>query len=77
METLTLNTEVKLASSIREMVDPMTGKRRIGLVYYQKLSDGGLVARALSEATEKEFLLRGIQEQIIYLPTKIITAENT
>ncbi|WP_288370365.1 hypothetical protein [uncultured Algoriphagus sp.] len=77
MDTIKLETEVKVATSIREMVDPMTGKRRIGLVYYQRLSDGGLIARSLSEATDKNILKRGITERKIYLPVKIITAETT
>lgn len=77
MNTITIQTEAKLASSIREMVDPITGKRRIGMVYYQKLSDGGLIVRSLSDETDKEFLLNGIKNQIIYLPLKIITAEKS
>lgn len=77
MATLKIETEVKVATSIREMVDPMTGKRRKGLVYYQRLSDGGLVARSLSEDTEKEFLLRSIKEQKILLPVQIIIAETS
>jgi hypothetical protein len=77
MNTITIQTEAKLASSIREMVDPITGKRRIGMVYYQKLSDGGLIARSLSDETDKEFLLNGIKNQIIYLPLTIITTEKS
>lgn len=77
MAILKIETEVKVATSIREMVDPMTGKRRKGLVYYQRLSDGGLVARSLSEDTEKEFLLRSIREQKILLPVQIIIAETS
>jgi len=77
MDTIKIETEAKLASSIREMVDPMTGKRRIGLLYYQRLSDGGLIARSLSEATTKEFLITGIAERKIFLPVQTIIAENT
>lgn len=77
MAIIKIETEVKVATSIREMVDPMTGKRRKGLVYYQRLSDGGLVARSLSEDTEKEFLLQSIKEQKILLPVQIIIAETS
>jgi hypothetical protein len=77
MANLKIETEAKVVTSIREMVDPMTGKRRKGMVYYQKLSDGGLVARSLSEDTEKEFLLRSIKEQKILLPVQIIIAETS
>lgn len=77
MATLKIETEVKVATSISEMVNPMTGKRWKGLVYYQRLSDGGLVARALSEDTEKEFLLRSIMERKILLPVQIIIAETS
>lgn len=77
MKTLIIETEAKVVTSIREMVDPMTGTRRNGLVYFQKLSDGGLVARTLSEETVKEYLLRSIEEQKILLPIKNIIAETT
>lgn len=77
MDTIKIETEAKVVTTIREMVDPMTGKRRKGLVYFQKLSDGGLVARTLSEDTEKEFLLRSIKEQKILLPVQNIIAETT
>lgn len=77
METITITTQAKAISSIREMVDPMTGKRRIGLLYYHRLPDGGIVSHTLSEATSKEFLVENIREQRIYLPVHPITAEKS
>jgi hypothetical protein len=77
MEKIKIEVEAQLAKSIREFVDPMTTKRRIGLVYYQKLSDGGLIARSLSHETDKDHLIQMMRQQKIYIPTNKIIAENT
>lgn len=77
MEHIKIITEVKLATDIREFVDPMLIKRRVGMVYYQRLSDGGFIPRALSEETETMVLINQIKHRQLYIPTEKIIAENT
>lgn len=76
MEKVTIATEAKLAGSIKELMDPMTMKRRIGMVYYQHLDNGGLVARTLTEQTDGQFVRNLISMKKIYIPIQIIIAET-
>lgn len=75
MKTITIETEAKPASGIRDLIDPMTLKRRVGMVYYQDLGDG-LIARTLTEETNKDFILKLISEKRLYIPIKTIIAET-
>lgn len=59
------------------MVDSMTGKRRIGMVYFQKMEDGHFLPRVLLDSTDKDFLKEAIKKQIIYVPLQKITAETS
>lgn len=74
--TVEIKTTAKKVTSLKELVDPFTLKRRIGLVYYQELSDGGLVARTLTEQSSKDMLKQLILNQKLYIPTQIIIAET-
>lgn len=75
MKQLTIQLTVRQATGLRDFIDTMTGKRRIGLVYYQQISDGNLISRCLSEQTDKDNLLEMIRSQKIYIPESITTAE--
>lgn len=55
----------------------MTGKRRIGLIYYQQLEDGNFIARCLTEQTDKDFLQKAITNKKIYVPILKTTVETT
>lgn len=59
------------------MVDAMTGKRRIGMVYFQRMEDGNFLPRVLLDSTDKDFLKEAIKKQIIYVPLQKITAETS
>ncbi|GHB44618.1 hypothetical protein [Mongoliitalea lutea] len=76
MENLTIQTKAQLATSIKELMDPMTGKRRLGMVYFQRLEDGGLIARSVSLETDPDSVKQMIRNQKIYIPTKTIIAET-
>lgn len=75
MKTITINLTVHQAAGLRDFIDTMTGKRRVGMIYYQQLSDGGLVCRCLTEQTDKDNLLEMIRSQKIYIPESLTTAE--
>lgn len=75
MKTVTIETQAKPASSLKELVDPFTLKRRIGMVYYQSLGDG-LIPRTLTEESDKNFLLKLISEGRLYIPVQTIIAET-
>jgi hypothetical protein len=77
MENLTIQTKVQLAKSIKELMDPMTGKRRLGMVYFQRLEDGGLIARSVSLETDADSVKQMIRNQKIYIPISTIIAETT
>jgi hypothetical protein len=77
MTEITIQTKVKPATGLREMVDSMTGKRRIGLIYYQQLEDGNFIARCLTEQTDKDFLQKAITNKKIYVPILKTTVETT
>ena len=74
---LTLSLTVRQAIGLRDFIDTMTGKRRVGMVYYQELSDGGLVSRCLSDQTDKDQLIEMIKAQKIFITKSITTAERT
>lgn len=74
--TVEIKTTAKKVTSLKELVDPFTLKRRIGLVYYQALSDGGLIARTLTELSDKNMLKNLILQGKLYIPTQIIIAET-
>lgn len=77
MNTIEITTEARLAGGLRDMVDSMTGKRRIGMVYFQKMENGAFLPRVLLDSTDKDFLKEAIKKQIIYVPLLKITAETT
>jgi hypothetical protein len=77
MKTITIQTEAKLATDLREFIDPLKMRKRIGMVYFQALSDGGLITRTISDETDKESLRTMIRDQKIFIPIKTITAEKS
>tara|TARA_R110002020_G_scaffold475112_1_gene708596 strand:+ start:477 stop:710 length:234 start_codon:yes stop_codon:yes gene_type:complete len=77
MENITLKVEVKLATSLREFIDPMVMLKREGMLYFQKLSDGNLVPRVVTEKTERETLINLIYQKRAYIPLEKITAEQS
>lgn len=76
METVKLQVEVELATSIRPFIDPMLNGRRIGMVYYQKISDGGFITRTITKETDEILLKASIKQGKIYF-TKTIIAEQS
>lgn len=77
MDKIEIKTEARLAAGLRDMVDAMTGKRRIGMVYFQRMEDGNFLPRVLLDSTDKDFLKEAIKKQIIYVPLQKITAETS
>lgn len=77
MSNIKITTEARLANGLRDMVDSMTGKRRIGMVYFQKMEENMFLPRVLLESTDKVFLKEAIKKQIIYVPLIKTTAETT
>jgi hypothetical protein len=75
MKTLSISLTVQQAQGLRDFIDPMTGKRRVGMVYYQQLSDGGFIPRCLSELTDKDNLLNMIRAERIYIHSSLTIAE--
>lgn len=72
----TITTVVKQATDLREFMDPYTTMRRRGLVYFQVLENGGIIARSLSNGTDGEILSRMIKENKIFLPVDCILTEE-
>jgi hypothetical protein len=77
MDSITITTEAKMATNIREFIDPMAMRKRIGMVYFQRLSDGGYIHRTVSEQTDRDQLSAMIKEQKIYIPIQPITSEKS
>ena len=77
MNTIQITTEAKLAGGLRDLVDPLTGKRRIGMVYFQKMEGNKFLPRVLLDSTDKDFLKEAINNQKIYVPLIKTTAETT
>lgn len=77
MENLTVQIEVKLATDLREFIDPMILLKRIGMVYFQRLTNGDLVHRTITEDTDRRTLLDLIASRRAYIPTKTILSEKS
>lgn len=77
MEKITLQVEVKLATDLREFIDPMIMLKRIGMLYFQKLSNGNLIPRVVTEETDRKTLMELIYHKRAYIPTEKITAQKS
>lgn len=73
---VTIETKAKLAVSIKELIDPMTMRRRVGMVYYHQLENGGLIARTLTEQTDDKFVRQLVKQKRLYVPIETIIAET-
>ncbi|EMS34586.1 hypothetical protein C943_03273 [Mariniradius saccharolyticus AK6] len=71
-----IETEVKKAQSMRELMDPITMRRRLGLVYYQQLEGGGIIPRTVSADTDAEHVKTLISQGRLYIPIQTIIAET-
>ena len=77
MTKITITIEAKLATDLREFIDPMLLLKRIGMSYFQKLTDGSLVLRTVTEQTERKEILDLIASRRVYIPVHPITSEKT
>lgn len=69
MTNIELKITLRPVKSIRELqTDTSQGwKRRIGQLYFQKLEDGGMVPRVVSEATNGQWITKMVNEGRLYV----------
>jgi hypothetical protein len=77
MDNITVKIETKPATDLREFMDPMIVARRIGMPYFQKMADGNLMLRVISESTDTKVLLDLINQRRAYIPIHPITSEKS
>lgn len=76
MKNVTLKIECKPASSIRELMDSFTLKRKLGMLYFTTMTDGSIVARVVTEQTNPDHLRSQIEAGKLFIPNQTIKAET-
>jgi len=79
MQTLEIKLSIRPVSSIRELqkIDKGEWVRNLGLIYFHKLEDGGIVPHVVSPMTNGNWLIKMVRQGRIYLPKPTLNAEKS
>jgi hypothetical protein len=78
MITETVELKLRRVEHIRELQTIEAGKyvRRIGMLYFQWMPDGGFIPRVVTNETDGEWIINLVNKKLIYVPVERITAEK-
>ena len=76
-ETIEFKMKLLRVESIRELQVKRGEKweRRIGMVYFQYIPDGGFITRIITEKTDGPWLVSQVNKRLIYVPENPPSAE--